>query len=1497
MSNRGQNNQTGVNVGFTGSTVDFEQASDVDDSDGISMAEFDGREEPTHARKVSVRKPEIIALFEYHPMFREIMQGDDQEMQRVLTDAGKYIDTQITARKIRLDDIKVLFEQLSKDPESPTGQIVENLIGVLESKITDVKNDFEAIKTVSDTVLQFLDTLDLRRQSTSQQSIFEEVRKRRFEENPLRLPNSEKKTLDFNRMMTDNLGARTSDDPNDEGNLDGSGTKLFLNFLSDIDALMRGTVKFPNEAFSERQNENDDDSERVFSGARTKLYPIVNVTNGYGAGDYGRGRCSLMLEPQEGSPLGHSPSFSANSNAQGIPTRTGRDFDAAAFRDNFYSQIDDPSTIGRQCAYLAQTITDDLSFSSALGNDNFVNSAELFLGDRTGRGNRDRNISLPDAVTGFDIFNENIRQNTVADIASFDEDLRGLVATALYDPDAEGPKAPIRTFDPGTLSVPDDDGVAKRIQNTAYDQLLKPVLETMQEGDNVSTKPLEDFIQSVPQTLSKSADALDMYFASNDPVLNPKSILIKVLANIRKRIPDLNIGEDVDFSNGSTAPMAVGPMIDFCLLAESCRDTKMQTEFQVDHMRTRGVLTYGKFRTNDLLTLFLICLAKTKPNSGKYASVIARQGRTRRVSRNNAFFTDDAGVNYAVIARGLTKHIRMNLTNTYTGKSLPRDADGNLPTLPGDSREYESALAVMKARDYDYAAGTNLVFGPESPGVADENFAGRKFSRSRRLANSIRVTRWSAIQAKLAVTPENNSTFDPPSGGLCRPGSADPEGGRGNLMGTGPFGEVRSGGYFDTSPIKRIYGSQIETRLSEVTGRKRNDSIFADIIELVDEICDAAVARGPIVDPITGKMISSGVDPAYIMSFVISMYARIIKTLLRVQFNPQSSYYTAPADVAEHGKHNLAMKNLWTRAAGFKTMVILQCNNIVNSREFISDLNNFISEEGNIDTLPGSGSPLARFLSEFNNQVDGSTRIRLDAVDILRTLGDSLSSAGNKYIESFVNDKNQIRVDEQFERIKTVLPLAIDRTQVVAMKNQLQSVDRKEGFGRYFDDFMLSQAQENFFYGSLLGLGQGFQKYKPLDGPNFPRILVDDGNRVNFTTDKNIKMLTFGVPQGFSKTVLDVDPVLEPDRFAERLVDVYVVARDHLSGDAISIIPQPYTFDLGLFFDSVSDPVVSSPQTNSQLNEETSPEFLSNFNQSIANRKYPEREEIFQGNIKMRRILMGADDGQVISRPVDVGAQQTVFDNHTYDMLAKTYIKVTTGMSVTENDFFIDTSIESRLATEPDLRNLSNLMNTHISQLLGRDITFNDYLSGDRKFRELLNRLSKGEKTNQIIDEIKVNLEGTTEDANTLSSEDLVAFSRMISSNNPIVTPGIFRDKIVSPRLFERVFSIFINPDKFVALPFPADPARPQRLAQERRKFMNELFGDGAENPAIGSAASEDPVVPSRIDAPNTPGDQNIANSAIGFTTNQDPPIVNMYQVFVVPHGTPVDFFSEPGEE
>ena len=41
----------------------------------------------------------------------------------------------------------------------------------------------------------------------------------------------------------------------------------------------------------------------------------------------------------------------------------------------------------------------------------------------------------------------------------------------------------------------------------------------------------------------------------------------------------------------------------------------------------------------------------------------------------------------------------------------------------------------------------------------------------------------------------------------------------------------------------------------------------------------------------------------------------------------------------------------------------------------------------------------------------------------------------------------------------------------------------------------------------------------------------------------------------------------------------------------------------------------------------------------------------------------------------------------------------------------------------------------------------------------------------------------------------------MLSPNNSLITPGLTRDKIVAPKLFERVFCIFVDPDDFDVIP------------------------------------------------------------------------------------------------
>jgi hypothetical protein len=175
-------------------------------------------------------------------------------------------------------------------------------------------------------------------------------------------------------------------------------------------------------------------------------------------------------------------------------------------------------------------------------------------------------------------------------------------------------------------------------------------------------------------------------------------------------------------------------------------------------------------------------------------------------------------------------------------------------------------------------------------------------------------------------------------------------------------------------------------------------------------------------------------------------------------------------------------------------------------------------------------------------------------------------------------------------------------------------------------------------------------------------------------------------------------------------------------------------------------------------------------------------------------------------------------------------------------------------------------MNTHLSQLLGKEVTFDDFLGGNRKFRELFDRLSKGERTSQLIDEVDAKMKGATKSEETLSSEDMVTFSRMISPNNPIVTPGLMREKAVSPRVFERVFCMFIDPDKMSG----QAPFNSQAAARSIR------FEPGNKGRRAG--LSRYPYNSAELYY-----DERLA------TRNQDStPRGGAYEILVVPHGTEV---------
>ena len=267
---------------------------------GISLAELDGGEFPVHTRGVSIRKPELIGVFNFDPVFAGgETQGNGDNTSRILTDAGKFVDTQVNARKIRVNDIESLFEQLSANPESPSGKITQNMIEVLEEKITEANQDFATITEAAQSVSFFLGALNLKNENPALAQKFLQNRKKRFEKNPLLLPEGFERAMDFRTILKKNHGFTESQINSF------SSTKLFLYFLYDIRSLLMGPLENPSypppyeslQSLKQRRSNIEPGrdnfaprSSLVFQGeSRMFAIPLVDLTDGYGRGKFGDG--------------------------------------------------------------------------------------------------------------------------------------------------------------------------------------------------------------------------------------------------------------------------------------------------------------------------------------------------------------------------------------------------------------------------------------------------------------------------------------------------------------------------------------------------------------------------------------------------------------------------------------------------------------------------------------------------------------------------------------------------------------------------------------------------------------------------------------------------------------------------------------------------------------------------------------------------------------------------------------------------------------------------------------------------------------------------------------------------------------------------------------------------------------------------------------------------------------------------------------------------------
>lgn len=182
----------------------------------------DGTSQPCHARGVSARTPEIITLFDYLPLF-------NNSNPPVLSRGGKLFDINVNARRIRIQQLYDLLEELSKDPDSETAKIVEQLKADMITEMKKAKNNFLLYRSIYNSFFGFLTSFDLKQSEEQVLQIMQSIRDERNGRNDPILFNSTISSVStFSDILIQNHGFNSR-----LVNL-GSNTKLLYYIMHDL---------------------------------------------------------------------------------------------------------------------------------------------------------------------------------------------------------------------------------------------------------------------------------------------------------------------------------------------------------------------------------------------------------------------------------------------------------------------------------------------------------------------------------------------------------------------------------------------------------------------------------------------------------------------------------------------------------------------------------------------------------------------------------------------------------------------------------------------------------------------------------------------------------------------------------------------------------------------------------------------------------------------------------------------------------------------------------------------------------------------------------------------------------------------------------------------------------------------------------------------------------------------------------------------------------------
>lgn len=288
---------------------------------------------------------------------------------------------------------------------------------------------------------------------------------------------------------------------------------------------------------------------------------------------------------------------------------------------------------------------------------------------------------------------------------------------------------------------------------------------------------------------------------------------------------------------------------------------------------------------------------------------------------------------------------------------------------------------------------------------------------------------------------------------------------------------------------------------------------------------------------------------------------------------------------------------------------------------------------------------------------------------------------------------------------------------------------------------------------------------------------------------QDAKIITVGIPAGFSDKLVPLTDLptyyRQVSRHQNDVIEINIHKKD-INFESIVFKPKKYVFEMDRFISRAA--------------------FVEADDQAItaAAKGIEEFADIFSTKLTFKSAgRLGKLTNSILQNKeydfLSLSQKKQLVINHLHDYLLQIYLQIFTGVSYEEKTFPVETVQGADRFSDETKAVFKRMIEQYSSDLVGRPVTIEDMKAASRELSILLNKIDRVVNSQNANGGLTVPSLPNADLGSSLElTEDLQSFVKAFKPGSLFTGGDALRNRILTPKAFDRVFNFFVNPNDFV---------------------------------------------------------------------------------------------------